>query len=85
MTHNGSNWTISSADAKAVGVPRRKLCPIPDGRLRRGWLACIRRNPPICRRVDRTLEGEDPAALPVQAPAPEPVWVGRFGYCVRNI
>jgi len=49
MTHNGSNWTISSADAKAVGVPRRKLCPIPDGRLRRGWLRptclCRRRRP----------------------------------------
>jgi hypothetical protein len=48
---------------------RRDLCPIPDGRLRRGWLACIRRNPPICRRIDRVLKGEEPAALPVQAPA----------------
>src|SRR5438034_11834300 len=35
-------------------------------------LAClIRRNPPICRRIDRVLEGEEPADPPVQAPAPE--------------
>jgi hypothetical protein len=36
MTYNGSNWTIASADAEAVGAPRRKLWRIPDGRLRRG-------------------------------------------------
>ena len=68
MTYNGSNWTISSAEAEAVGVPRRELCPIPDRRLRRGWFACIRRNPPICRRIDRVLKGEEPANPPVQAP-----------------
>ena len=43
-------------------MPRRDLCSIP------------RRSPATgadMRRVDRTLEGEEPADLPVQAPAPE--------------
>jgi len=39
----------------------------------------------ICRRTDRSLEGEEPADLSVQAPAPERRMFGRFGYCVRNI
>jgi len=80
--NNGSHWTVSSADAKAVGVPRRDLCPVPDGRLRRGWLASFdetRRSAAVS--IASSKVKSRPTHL-CRRRRPSAVCVGRFGYSV---